>query len=431
MKNATTTLQNRSWHQGVKIAAGLVSAALVMSTLAACGSAKDPAQSLDDAEIQASAKGLDEQFTKSCKSVFDQSERSHNHMFTLVYDGSASVTGNLHEALPANVAKAIAVASMHDDGFNLIAVDGADSAPRIVMKNASLRQAVAGTSARLKTAKAIPACVAQKTEELKPTSSGTDLGRAVALAAETLRKGDTLGIVSDWMWTSGVGGLTDAAVKAGAKDAADASAQSQPIDLKGADLVTGGVAETSTMLPDSGRTWMRDYARALCSDWKAGGCQAISLDPLNATKSEGLPEDSTPFFPIGSCKGGAASYELGNAYFAADSPQLTEEAYKALADPVNLMKANPASTLTIVGHTASVSKNANSGMQLSVDRAKAVAQVFTGNGIDAKRISATGVGDSQPRENDLNADGTQNESVAQRERRVDITVEGVSQCLAQ
>jgi outer membrane protein OmpA-like peptidoglycan-associated protein len=60
-----------------------------------------------------------------------------------------------------------------------------------------------------------------------------------------------------------------------------------------------------------------------------------------------------------------------------------------------LLKENPSLKIRINGHTDNVGKSADN-LKLSNDRAKAVISYLTSNGIESTRVSAQGLGDTQP-----------------------------------
>lgn len=129
------------------------------------------------------------------------------------------------------------------------------------------------------------------------------------------------------------------------------------------------------------------------------------------------------------CAGQTMNYELpASLLFAGDSHALRDGVADLLAEPIQILQDNPDTTVELVGHTASSrAYTAKELIKLSTQRAKAVARVLREAGINAARITVRGVGDTEPKQEDLNPDGTQNKHAA-AERRVDLSITGVTAC---
>lgn len=96
-----------------------------------------------------------------------------------------------------------------------------------------------------------------------------------------------------------------------------------------------------------------------------------------------------------------------------------DEQYKPLIDlAVDLMEAEPTSTLTIVGHTDDVGSD-DANLRLSISRAEAVGALVVDHGIDASRLTIEGLGESEPIESNETAEGRA------INRRVEFSIVGV------
>ncbi len=86
-----------------------------------------------------------------------------------------------------------------------------------------------------------------------------------------------------------------------------------------------------------------------------------------------------------------------NIYFATGSSILLKKSFKSLNDVAALLKEEGNSTLSldIEGHTDNVGKPA-SNLKLSQTRANAVVAYLKKQGVDAARLTATGLGQTQP-----------------------------------
>jgi outer membrane protein OmpA-like peptidoglycan-associated protein len=90
-----------------------------------------------------------------------------------------------------------------------------------------------------------------------------------------------------------------------------------------------------------------------------------------------------------------ATIVLKNIFFDVSRYDLQPESQVELDKLVELMKENPTLEIQINGHTDNVGKPADN-LTLSENRAKAVVTYLRGKGIDIKRLSFKGWGDSQP-----------------------------------
>ncbi|HEX8059687.1 MAG TPA: OmpA family protein [Cyclobacteriaceae bacterium] len=86
---------------------------------------------------------------------------------------------------------------------------------------------------------------------------------------------------------------------------------------------------------------------------------------------------------------------LHNIYFDFNKATFKQESYDELGKLENMMKQNSAMRLEIAGHTDSFGSDAYN-KKLSLARASAVRTFLTSKGIDVKRVSAAGYGDTRP-----------------------------------
>ena len=101
-------------------------------------------------------------------------------------------------------------------------------------------------------------------------------------------------------------------------------------------------------------------------------------------------------------------------YFDNDSSKLRSESFKDLDLAVNFLKAVPSATGVIEGHTDSTGSETYN-QHLSEERAKAVRDYIVAAGIDASRLEARGLGESQPVADNATAEGrAQNRRVVLR-----------------
>jgi outer membrane protein OmpA-like peptidoglycan-associated protein len=97
--------------------------------------------------------------------------------------------------------------------------------------------------------------------------------------------------------------------------------------------------------------------------------------------------------------------------FATGQASITPESDQVLSDVVAVLKANPDWRLRVEGHTDNVG-NAAANLKLSQARAAAVVAWLTSKGIEPARLSAAGLGDTQP------VDDNKTEEGRARNRRV-------------
>ncbi len=118
--------------------------------------------------------------------------------------------------------------------------------------------------------------------------------------------------------------------------------------------------------------------------------------------------------------GDSVKYEY-DLNFAYDSKVINPKYFAELDQAVDTLKANPAATASIEGHTdRKTGSNENYNKTLSTDRAKAVEDYLVGKGIDRKRLTSKGFGYDKPKvTTDLKNGNPEN-------RRVEINIKGVT-----
>ncbi len=96
-----------------------------------------------------------------------------------------------------------------------------------------------------------------------------------------------------------------------------------------------------------------------------------------------------------------------------------EDRYRPLVEiVVDLMSAEPSSTLSIVGHTDSIGPE-TANVRLSLDRAETVASLVTDHGIERKRLTVEGRGETDPTDTNSTPEGRA------VNRRVEFSILGV------
>jgi outer membrane protein OmpA-like peptidoglycan-associated protein len=110
-----------------------------------------------------------------------------------------------------------------------------------------------------------------------------------------------------------------------------------------------------------------------------------------------------------------ATVILKNIFFDVNRYELKPESSTELDNIVELLKENPSLKIQINGHTDNVGKPADN-LKLSNNRANAVIQYLIAKGIDPKRLSSKGWGETQPL-----ADNSSEEGRA-RNRRTEMKV---------
>jgi len=99
-------------------------------------------------------------------------------------------------------------------------------------------------------------------------------------------------------------------------------------------------------------------------------------------------------------------YTLKNVFFETGLSSIKKESWPSLDELVNAMKSKPALCIEIAGHTDNVGKP-EANQKLSEDRANAVRDYVVKHGIEAKRVTAKGFGETQPVASNETAEGRQ------------------------
>lgn len=111
--------------------------------------------------------------------------------------------------------------------------------------------------------------------------------------------------------------------------------------------------------------------------------------------------------------------------FDFDEDVLRPQAAEVLDDLVTVLEDSDPAAVTIAGHTDGIGDD-DYNQQLSERRAAAVEAYFLDAGIDPDRLSAAGFGETQPIAQETDADGQDDPDARARNRRVEITIEGIS-----
>lgn len=139
---------------------------------------------------------------------------------------------------------------------------------------------------------------------------------------------------------------------------------------------------------------------------------------ITATDSvEAVSEDITPVIkdialqPIEV----GLTVRLDHIYFDFDKTTLKKESYEELAKVIDFLKRNPTVEIEIAGHTDSKGSD-EYNQKLSQGRTQAVVDYLISQGISARRLLATGYGESKP------VDTNETEEGRAKNRRVEFTV---------
>ncbi|MGL4597210.1 MAG: OmpA family protein, partial [Bacteroidia bacterium] len=161
------------------------------------------------------------------------------------------------------------------------------------------------------------------------------------------------------------------------------------------DLATGKTAIASTSDPVTGEFTVcipvnADYALNVNSE---GYCFYTESFRLKESTNPNQPyKMDVPLIPLTVGGGG----ELKNVYFETGKFDLRPESEVELNKLVAFLNANPTMKIELSGHTDNVGdKKAN--QVLSENRARAVYVYLVSHGVDAKRLSYKGYGDTQPK----------------------------------
>ncbi|WP_343499485.1 OmpA family protein [Achromobacter denitrificans] len=112
---------------------------------------------------------------------------------------------------------------------------------------------------------------------------------------------------------------------------------------------------------------------------------------------------------------------LGDVLFDFDKAAIRPAAEPTLRDIASLVKSSSAGVVTIEGHTDSKG-SASYNKELSLRRAKAVAQWLANQGVDPARLSTKGLGDTRPVQPNKLANGADNPQGRAQNRRVEFVL---------
>ncbi|MEQ1557551.1 MAG: OmpA family protein [Methyloglobulus sp.] len=102
-------------------------------------------------------------------------------------------------------------------------------------------------------------------------------------------------------------------------------------------------------------------------------------------------------------------------YFSSGTSDISAETRAEIGKVIDVIKKHESCDLSVIGHSDRVGDNA-SNKGLSIDRAKAVAEILTSNGIDAKCMDIRYYGENDP------AIPTADNVAEARNRRVEVEI---------
>lgn len=130
-----------------------------------------------------------------------------------------------------------------------------------------------------------------------------------------------------------------------------------------------------------------------------------------------LPDSSEPELAAARASAEAGtSLALNGVWFDSEEASLDPRANEIVQRTVEFLRANPASTVMVEGHTDHLGP-ARYNQKLSESRAQVIVQALTQAGISASRITAVGYGESKPVADNATADGRR------ANRRVEIVLQ--------
>jgi len=368
---------------------------------------------------------------EACNQIFAGQYASPEVEVVIVDDRTASVVAH---GLPTVVADAIVDASRRGGTITIVGVEGEGRAPRLVANELALSEEGPRDRPSVEdVARAMPYCVESLLEDTAPEGEGSDLHEALATAVDAAPADMPIFVVSDMLSTAGRWDVTGGALLEMAPDEASAAtAAVAGLDFGGRRVHLIGVGASTTPLLSHSREWLDGYVTGLCTAWNAD-CGDVVVAPAEpGSVAVGLPADPAVPWPsvvVESMPAGCVYTAPSALLFGADSADLLPHAAETLAAPIARMLADPSITADVVGHTATDPRHPGAGQALSEARAAAVVALFVDAGVDPLRLSATGVGDTQPLAEDVDpATGEQIPEIAAAERRVTVTLKGDESC---
>ncbi len=109
------------------------------------------------------------------------------------------------------------------------------------------------------------------------------------------------------------------------------------------------------------------------------------------------------------------TFTLDKVYFDTGKASLKQESYEELNKLLDFMKTRKLTVIEIAGHTDNVGEDSDN-LILSQQRADAVRSFLVSKGIDAKRVTAKGYGESQPVSTNETVEGKQ------KNRRTEVRI---------
>jgi OOP family OmpA-OmpF porin len=168
-------------------------------------------------------------------------------------------------------------------------------------------------------------------------------------------------------------------------------------------------------------------------EWRQGmrfaDCEPAPVQPVAAAAPQAAPEQEPPLAEAPAPQAAAVPvpYLLSlDEFFDFDSASLKPEGRSALDALAAKIASSSNDSVAIVGHADRIGA-AEYNQQLSERRAQALRDYLVGQGIDAQKISATGVGSSEPvttKADCAGARGARLIQCLQPDRHADVTVGG-------
>lgn len=201
--------------------------------------------------------------------------------------------------------------------------------------------------------------------------------------------------------------------------------QLPPTDLTGTRTAFVNLGATrSALLPAGSRASLGLFWFEWCRRARAAACQ---VDTRIATLPEGSepvvsgkadPRVAGDWFDHGLIPACSAQRDIaGRVLFDGDSAVLRPQSSATVTELADLLLANPVLHLELIGHTATAGALAHR-QSLSQARAAALRTAIVARGVPGARVSARGVGSTQPILDDRDAAGELIEAKAQANRRV-------------
>jgi outer membrane protein OmpA-like peptidoglycan-associated protein len=157
---------------------------------------------------------------------------------------------------------------------------------------------------------------------------------------------------------------------------------------------------------------------------RSDGSSGSTLESGGVVEAPALDRSTIDLFTdldAGASESGTVVEVADDVLFDFDEVRLRPEADEVLDDLAELADGTGEVPIAVVGHTDGVGDD-DYNLDLSQRRAEAVVEGFVGRGVDADRLSADGRGSSEPVAEE---GGDDDEQARARNRRVEVTFEGV------